>query len=126
MARVTTAEVKEIITTSLTDLDMFILPANLLVTDKLSGEGLGDDLLKEIERWLSAHFLACSKERQVTSKRAGESENSYNWNTYKGLDSTTYGQTAKMLDTTGILSSEMSAKKVILDVLIDHPTDTDY
>lgn len=124
-ARVTTSDVKEIIDTDLTDLSMFITPANLLINEKLSGEGLSDVLLTEIEKWLTAHLLTC-KERQQTKERMGETETSYNWNTKIGLDSSTYGQTVKILDTTGILASEISAKKIVFDIAIDLPTDTDY
>jgi hypothetical protein len=123
MSRTTTAEVKEIIVTSLTDLDMFILPANLLVTEKLVGLGLSDETLEEIERWLAAHFLAVSKERQATKKRIGETEETYYWSKEGGLDSTTYGQTAKLLDTTGTLSRDLGKPSVILEVGMDLPTD---
>ena len=122
MARVTSQEVKEIITTSKEDLRAFITPANLIVTEKLSSEH-SDALLKEIERWLSAHFIACS-ERQPTKIRIGESETSWNWNQTQGLESTTYGQAVLALDTSGVMSNEIGGKKVVLNTLMDLPTDS--
>lgn len=124
MARVTTNEVKEIIETSSTDLSAFIAIATILVDEKLEGSGLDDDTLKEVERWLAAHFLTC-KERQKVSTKAGESEDRYNAINGTGLNSSTYGQTALLLDTTGTLSS-IGKQSVSIDVLMDLPTDSDY
>ena len=123
MARVETYEVKEIVTTSMIDLSPFITAANLIVTDKLGSSGLSSATLTEIERWLAAHFVVC-KERQPTSKRIGETEESYNWNTNTGLLRTTYGQAAIALDTTGTLS-KIGKPQILFDVAMDLPTDTD-
>jgi len=123
MARTNSALVKEIVTTSMTDLTAFITAANLIVTDKLSSSGLSAATLTEIERWLAAHFVVC-KERQPTSKRIGETEESYNWNTNTGLLRTTYGQAAIALDTTGTLS-KIGKPQILFDVAMDLPTDTD-
>ena len=57
MARVIDAEIKEIIDTTI-DTDPFIEAANLVVTARLANQGIGDDLLKEIERWFAAHLVA--------------------------------------------------------------------
>ena len=123
MARTNSALVKEIVTTNMTDLTAFITAANLIVTDKLSSSGLSAATLTEIERWLAAHFVVC-KERQPTSKRIGETEESYNWNTNTGLLRTTYGQAAIALDTTGTLS-KIGKPQILFDVAMDLPTDTD-
>lgn len=123
MARTNTALVKEIVTTSQTDLNAFISAANIVVTEKLSNSGLGTATLAEIERWLAAHFLVCM-ERQPTSKRIGETEESYNWNTNTGLLRTSYGQAAVDLDTTGTLA-KLGKPQIVFDVAMDLPTDTD-
>ena len=70
MARATEAEVKEIIETDRTDEQVtpFLKAANLLVTDVLTGLGYSDDLLKEIERWLAAHFVAI-RDPRMTKER---------------------------------------------------------
>lgn len=105
MARVTGAEVKEIIDTSLSasDIGPFIEAATLLVTKRLSGAGLGADLLKEIERWLAAHFVSM-RDQRVSSRKLGDASDTYQGQTGMGLDYTSFGQQAKMLDPTGNLA----------------------
>jgi hypothetical protein len=114
MARVTDAEVKEIIETEL-DTTPFIRAANLVVTDKLGDQGLGDDILMEIERYLSAHFTAV-REQQAADETLGEARVKYQGQWGMGLDSTSYGQTAKLLDTSGILST-LGRRAAMFDVL---------
>lgn len=109
--RVTATEVKEIISTSLEDLALaaFITAANLTVTEKLtSNDVLSDDQLKEIERWLSAHFLAMSN-KDLQARDANEEENldasiKYAGKTGLNLDATRFGQVAKAIDASGILA----------------------
>lgn len=99
--------VKEIIDTDLTDprIQAFIDGANQIVTKVLGSEGLTEALLKEIERWLSAHYIAATFERQAIHEVAGPAEQKFSDVFKSGLDSTTYGQTAKSLDPTGGLSN---------------------
>lgn len=102
MARVTEAEVKEIIDVDedLTSILAHIMSANILVTKVLGTAGLEEDHLKEIERWLSAHFVAIQDQRE---KRVdtGEGKVEYWGKVGLGLDFTSYGQQVKVLDTTG-------------------------
>ena len=106
MARVTEAEVKEIIKTDLTPLSPFIDTANILVDTNLLGKGLSTDLLTKIELWLSAHFTASHIDaKELKEEAMGSSKNAYAGKYDLGLDGTTYGQTAKTLDPTGTLSS---------------------
>jgi len=102
--RVSDAEVKEIIDTSVTT-TAFISAANLVVTEKLGSSGLSEDLLKEIERWLAAHLIASSKDKQVESETIGDVSATYQGKTDMGLDSTFYGQQVKLLDTTGTMAN---------------------
>lgn len=106
--RTTAAEVKEIMETNLSDaiIDAYILSANALVTKLLDFEssGLTDTLMKEIERWLTAHLIASTRERQAKTEEAGGAKVVYAGNSNLGLDSTTYGQMVKILDTTGIMA----------------------
>lgn len=106
MARVTTAEVKEIIDVdpSLTDLSPFITVANLLVDRYIYPEGVAESLLKEIERWLSAHFVAVRDRQPVSQSVAGVSAD-FGLSLGKGLTATIYGQQARILDPTGKLAS---------------------
>lgn len=108
--RVTDAEVKEIINTSLSDTSPFITPANILTT-KVSGNGISDsDHLKEIERWLAAHFVAIRDNRAggLSEKEVNDASETYLKDSKaltQGLGSTYYGQQALSLDTTGTLVS---------------------
>jgi len=98
--RVTHEEVLEIIDTDIEDTTPFITIANLLVTAKLSGESLEDAHLKEIERWLAAHFVAIRDPRAL-SEGIGDARVTYTFESGKGLEATPYGQQVLTLDTTG-------------------------
>ena len=102
MARVTATEVRVIITTSLLDtaIDAYIVIANTMVTNTVTC-GLSAAVLKEIERWMTAHLISITKERLAVKKRLGEAEITYA-NIYgDGFKSTTYGQMVLQLDTCG-------------------------
>ena len=105
MARVSDAEVREImdIDSSITDLTPFITAANLVITARLSGAGHSDELLKEIERWFSAHLIA-SRDPLTKIEKLGDASRTIQGEFGKGLDSTTYGQNVKLLDTSGIMA----------------------
>ena len=121
--RVTSVEVKQILVTVLTgtQLDPFIAVANLIVTEKLGTSGLGDALLKEVERWLSAHFIYISNPSYsstaknargaIISEKIGDTAIEYSdiskiKNTGLGLlSSTVYGQQAITIDLTGTLAN---------------------
>lgn len=121
--RVTSTEVKQILVTVLTgsQLDPFITAANLIVTEKLGTSGLGDALLKEVERWLSAHFIYVSNPSYsstaknargvVISEKVGDATIEYA-DISKGvypnlglLSGTVYGQQAIIIDLTGTLAN---------------------
>lgn len=106
--RVSGTEVKTIITTIKTaaEVENFITPANLLISDVLSGSGFGTTRLAEIEKWLSAHFVAIDDgSARVAEKEIGEAKDKYEGKTDMGLKFTRYGQQAMMLDTTGALAN---------------------
>ena len=114
--RVTDAEVKEIIETTINTVP-FIIAANLLVTNTLGSTGLSAATLTEIERWVSAHLVAI-RVRQATKEKIADAEITFEGNQTsmgKGLLATTYGQQAIMLDTTGALSS-LGKKKASIEV----------
>ena len=113
--RVNTTEVKEIFDTKATDLSAFITSANLIINTNLLTAITDEDLLKEIERWLSAHFASARYQRNrrtemgpVTFDHQGKWE--------LGLDSTDYGQKVKLLDSSGILAN-MSKPSIQFEVL---------
>ena len=103
MARVIDAEVKQIIDTTI-DTNPFIQAANLVVTERLSSQGLDDDLLKEIERWFAAHLVAI-REPQAKAEKTGDSSVTYFGKDGTGLDSTPYGQQVRVLDPTGRMAT---------------------
>lgn len=112
MARVTTSEVLEIMDTTLTETQLtpYVISANVFVTETLSGTSLSDDMLKEIERWLAAHFAAMTKERQSKKEEAGGA--SIEWGVKFGseLEATTYGQIALSLDSSKTLINLQKGK----------------
>jgi len=107
MARTTAVDVKAIIKTKLTESEVtpYVTSANILVTQALGSSGLSDDVLTEIERWVAAHMIAVTKTRQATDEKAGTASVKYSGQYGANLSSTTYGQMALTLDTTGILAT---------------------
>jgi len=102
MARVTDIEVFAIIDTTLTDINVFINTANMMVTSWLETAGLTDETLKEIERYLAAHALSVQDQR-VKSVGVDVLSESYQGQWGMGLNGTSYGQMAILLDTSGTL-----------------------
>jgi hypothetical protein len=109
MARVSEGEVKELIATTET-ITAQISAANVVVTEKLGSNGtITAEHLKEIERWLAAHLVACSIERQTLKEKIGDTAVEFVGNQQGsgglGLALTSYGQTVMIIDTTGILAN---------------------
>jgi len=126
-SRVTVTEVKQIITTT-SNVVPHITAANIVVDKVLSEPSILTDTaqLKEIERWLAAHFLAgIESEQQLTKERIGETEVSYQELTGANLESSHYGRRAMMLDTSGTLANlgKRSARIDVIEAISDavHP-----
>jgi len=118
MARTTADDVRKIIEIDLdldsedSIIDAFIDDANMVVTDLLGGSTvLSSNQLKSIEKWLAAHFIACSRDPQAQEEGTADAKIKYQGKTGMGLDATLYGQQAKMMDTTGILASKLGKKQ---------------
>lgn len=106
--RVTNTEVAAILDTSVTSFTAFITAANKLVTVLLSNTNKISDStqLKEIERWLAAHFFKSSLELQEKAHEVGETKATFFGASNEILlKSTLYGQQACVLDTTGTLAN---------------------
>lgn len=107
--RVTNAEVLEIMdncTVSTTIIDNMIKAASAVVDKVFANDSTMDDtLLKEVERWLTAHMIACTLSRTTAKERLGDAEVSYTGEWGKMLESTPYGQMVKTLDVTGKMSN---------------------
>jgi len=102
--RVTAAEVEEIIEVdSSISLTPFILVANQLVTELCTDSDYEDARLKEIERWLSAHFYQI-RDQAVASEKAGSVGQNFQYKIGLILQQTKYGQMAMLLDTAGNLA----------------------
>jgi hypothetical protein len=103
--RVSFLDVKQIISTDLDVLEIkaYIAAANAFVDGNLLGKGLSDVQLKEIERWMTAHLIASTREQQAKSESAGGASITYQGVTGTGLNSTFYGQQAVVLDSSGTL-----------------------
>ena len=106
--RTTHNKVKEIFDTNINDLVPFITAANVMINNQLSAEITAGDIsaatLIEMERWLAAHF-ACAYDPAVTQEKLGEATVQYQGYYGKGLESTSFGQRALALDSTGKLSA---------------------
>lgn len=114
--RVTSEEVLEIIDTDLTNISAFIIAANLIITDRLNDAGLSDDHLKEIERWLSAHFIAI-RDPKIRSEATDDAQAAYEiGNLGKGLEFTSFGQQVLVLDTTGKMKA-IGLKRAMIEVI---------
>jgi hypothetical protein len=116
---VTSEEVKEIISTPLTDLTAFISAAHTIVEDRLLDQGLTDTALKEIERWLAAHFVSFRSPAEKRSQKIGSAQEVYlvaNLSSTGGMLKTSlYGMQAMALDTSGTLA-QLGKKKAVLKV----------
>jgi hypothetical protein len=106
MPRVTEAEVQAIIDydPAITDITPFITAANLLITQKFSGSGVSAELLKEMERWLAAHYIAI-RDPRLRNEKIGDAAVTYQGQEGMYLDATLYGQQVKTLDPTGTMAN---------------------
>ena len=109
MARVTATEVKAIMDSCTVDdtvVDVFITSANVLITEVFDGDtDMGATLLKEIERWFTAHMLASTLCRTTTDEKLGEAAVKYTGLFREKLSSTPYGQVVMQLDFTGKMAN---------------------
>ena len=86
----------------------FILTAHVLLYSKLDGYGLSAELLKQIEKYLAAHFAACTY--PATSRETlGPLSKGYVTKVDLDLRNTRYGQMAIALDPTLELATNKRA-----------------
>lgn len=114
--RVSSTEVKAILEDISVgeDITPFIAVANILVEQKLVPlDLLEESQLKEIERWLSAHFVSIKlmrAARESAGSAAGRVGIDYQYKVGFDLRNTMYGQAAITLDTTGTLKAMTDEK----------------
>lgn len=114
---VTTAEVRLIMNvtdTILTDamIDPFITAAEALVDKVFADDSdIGDTLLEEIKKWMTAHMIASTIHRTTSEEKLGDASVKYTGYWGGGLKSTPYGQMVLILDTSGLMAKtgKMSA-----------------
>jgi hypothetical protein len=82
----------------------FIQYSTALTDRYLTSANLEPNLMKEIQRWMTAHLIASTIDRQAIMEKAGPAEQEFSDIFDEGFKSTTYGQMAISLDPTGILS----------------------
>jgi hypothetical protein len=87
----------------------FIDAANALVTEILGSSALTTAHLKEIERWLAAHFIAV-RDPRFSRVKIGGAEATFQGRYGLGLEHTSYGQQVLALDTTGKLANLAKAR----------------
>ena len=122
-ALITPAHVREVISTSLTDNEVngLISAAVALVNARLSDSSLENGTILEIQRWLSAHFVAVkgsmvnigSTNSGIVEEKLGAASVKYSDSSKSSVDrlsmtnlkGTMWGQTAIAFDTTGTLSN---------------------
>jgi hypothetical protein len=106
--RVTPDEVKEImdgLTATDSIIETFITAASAVIDQVFAGDTvISSTLLKELERWLTAHFIASTIFRMASEEKLGEAQMKYTGKWGENLASTSYGQTVKLLDITGKMS----------------------
>jgi hypothetical protein len=108
MANVTATQVKQIISTDLSDtiVEAYIDGAYELVNDVLGDDTtISSSLKAEIEKWLAAHMIAITRERVAKEEGAGGAYIKYTGVFTVGLLATPYGQVVKELDTTGKMAA---------------------
>lgn len=123
MARTTVDAVKLTMDVgNLTDpqITAFINTANILTTNVLGDSELGATTLTEIELYLSCHLCALRR-RQKESEKISSAAVKYGGDFGMFLDFTQYGQTAKVLDTTGALEElgKMPASLEVLEITVE-------
>ena len=111
MARALLSDVRAILTDDieLTDneLNVFLTTATTLVDAELVGAGLSDALLKEIEKYLAAHFASLKGIRAgISTQRVDDASETYSvaGANMRSLQGTHFGQAAIALDISGRLA----------------------
>ena len=105
--RVTDADVKVVVETTIADTTAIIDTAHLVVEEQLvpATPALTAAMLVKIELYLAAHFVALTEERGgLLRSSTGESAETVADVYSEGFRSTRYGQQAIALDTTGTLT----------------------
>jgi hypothetical protein len=111
MGLVTATEVKAIMdncTVADTVVDTCIIAADEVINNVFEDDiEITATLLKEIERWFTAHMIASVFDRPVSKERVGEVDVWYANVWKENLASTPYGQMVKQLDVSGKMANAL-------------------
>lgn len=118
--KTTVEKVRDIIETELTDpvVQSFIDGADTWMGPLYENVTITETLFTEIQRWLTAHMIAFSRERMAISEEAGGAKIVYSGQYGVGLLGTSYGQMAVSLDNTGTLADVAGNKKPITFIAV--------
>lgn len=124
MARTTVGSVKVIIDTGIDDVDIsaFIGDANTIINDRLSGENIDEGIMTMLEKYLTAHLIAISRERQAKDEKVGDVSVKYAGDFGKFLEQTSFGQQVLSLDPTGKMRAASKRKASIKSINPDRTT----
>ncbi len=109
MSRTNAIKVRAVVETDCDlDLSIFITTASSIVDSiatcaSAKNKTLTSSQLTDIETWLAAHLYSI-RDQPYASKSTGQASASFQGKTGMYLDSTHWGQTAMLLDTSGCLS----------------------
>ena len=107
MARIIAQDVIDIMdddfSISASVINTFITVAEEVVTNIYAGSTTSVTLLKEIERYLTAHMIVSTLYRMGKEEKVGEAQIKYTGEWKEGLNSTPYGQMLLTIDTTGLI-----------------------
>jgi hypothetical protein len=115
MARVTDSEVLELMGNPEIEsgIGIYIEVAHNLVNRVFEGDlNILQSTLKELELFITAHIITSTVLRQAVKEQVGDASVEYNKLTGDGLQSTSYGNVALMIDYTGKLRSMVSKKQI--------------
>ena len=100
-------EVRKIIDTDIPDdrVEAFLKSASVMVDQALGKTTLlSEESKTEIEKFLTAHFIASTVTQQLAEAGGGVTRVKFQGEFGQGLKSTAYGQAVLRMDTTGILA----------------------
>jgi len=107
--RATEQQVQDLLQTSKTveQIKPFLAIANNLVTELLAPtSGYGDDLMRDIEASLAAHFTVSTLTKTATEIKIDDATTKFQSGTGLALDSTPHGAMVKTLDYKGLLDKK--------------------
>jgi hypothetical protein len=85
--------------------------AHAILQEYLEGQGISEEVLHQIELFLTIHTIVTTQERPETLVKAGPTEVRWANIFTQGLGSTTWGQMAKVLDGTNTLATLDGTRK---------------